>query len=199
MKIAAKIMILIASMMSASVSFADGPIEKATATTVSTPLNQNYKKWQMVDLSKIIEPVKIKLKLPPHAVISKNLNGNADIQLGGHSVLTVAPIAVVDVKEAMQTASDFYLNNEGYSHAKKIMGDSNGFVYTRQMKTEQNGHTYPAQSHFVYYLTGKDGVVYEISEDVSLEGMLEVKPGDFTEARAKTLYQFIKQNAQVVQ
>ncbi|UYZ61569.1 hypothetical protein [Hymenobacter weizhouensis] len=169
--------------------------EAAAPAAGTAPLDVST--WQPTDLSKLVPELPITLNLPAGVKMEKNGNGGIDIQLSDKSLLTASFPAVSSVKEAMATDEDYYIKNDMYQDARKVVDEPHGFVYTRRMKPEQNGTTYEPESHFVYYLEGKDGAIYQLAEDRTMDGMSNAKGSDYPERRAKELYEAVKKSAKL--
>ena len=165
----------------------------------SSSTSFNFDRWIERDLRKISDIVNIKMKVPPGAMLSRNGNGNVEVDLGDLGMLTVSQLWASDLAEAKSVDKSYYLKHDLHTDARELLNESNGFIYSRRIRTEENGHTYPLETHFVYYLVSRDGAIYSITEDVKIDRMNDVNAATFPPARAQALYNFVKRTAQVIE
>ncbi|MEO6772360.1 MAG: hypothetical protein ABI467_04975 [Kofleriaceae bacterium] len=150
--------------------------------------------WVVKDLHAVAPLIHVSMKVPRAATLEKNGNGGVDIKIADAYMLTVGAIAVASIDEAKQSDKSLTVANaSSYINGKVLSEEPNGFIYTMQMKTEDNGHTYQPEAHFAYYLN-KDGAIYSILDQRPLEAFSA--PGStYSEALAKQVYALVKGSA----
>lgn len=152
--------------------------------------------WAATDLSAISNFIPIIINLPKDAKMEKNGNGGVDVYLNKAYTITVSTTTDGTVKEAMESDKSLNVNNTtSYTNGKMIVDEPNGFVYSMQMKDEENGTKYEPEAHFFCYME-KDGAVYSIMDVRPMDnGFL---PGSvYTEDNAKKLYDIVKSSAKL--
>ena len=179
---------------------ADGDKPGATAdkaTEAAAPgIKINEADWVVKNLHDTAPLINISMKVPKDAKLEKNGNGGVDVKIAEAYMLTVSAIAVSSIDEGKQSDKSLTIGNaSSYINGKVLSEDPNGFVYTMQMKTEENGHTYQPEAHFAYYLN-KDGAIYSILDQRPLEAF-SAPGGTYSEALAKQVYGLVKGSAKV--
>jgi hypothetical protein len=170
-----------------------GAAKGGEATAPATVVNEAD--WGVKNLHDVAPLINVSMKVPKSATLEKNGNGGVDIHVSKASVITVSNLAVGSVKEAMDGDKSMTIKASNYINGKALIDEPNGFVYSMQMKTEENGHTYEPEAHFAFYLE-KDGAVYSIQEGRSMDGFSE--PGSaFGEDAAKKMYAIVKGSAKI--
>ena len=177
---------------------ADGDKPGATAdkaTEAAAPgIKINEADWVVKNLHDTAPLINISMKVPKDAKLEKNGNGGVDVKVADAYMLTVSAIAVSSIDEGKQSDKSLTVGNaSSYINGKVLSEDPNGFVYTMQMKTEENGHTYQPEAHFAYYLN-KDGAIYSILDQRPLEAF-SAPGGTYSEALAKQVYGLVKGSA----
>lgn len=179
---------------------ADGASDKAAdnaakPTEAAAPsIKINEADWVVKDLHEVAPLIHVSMKVPKDAKLEKNGNGGVDIKIAETYMLTVGAIAVSSIDEAKQSDKSLTVANaSSYINGKVLSEDPNGFIYTMQMKTEENGHTYQPEVHFAYYLN-KDGAIYSILDQRPLEAF-SAPGGTYSEALAKQVYALVKGSA----
>jgi len=177
---------------------ADGDKPGATAdkaTEAAAPgIKINEADWVVKNLHDTAPLINISMKVPKDAKLEKNGNGGVDVKVADAYMLTVSAIAVSSIDEGKQSDKSLTISNaSSYINGKVLSEDPNGFVYTMQMKTEENGHTYQPEAHFAYYLN-KDGAIYSILDQRPLEAF-SAPGGTYSEALAKQVYGLVKGSA----
>jgi hypothetical protein len=170
---------------------ADKPTEPAAPS-----IKINEADWVVKDLHQVAPLINVSMKVPKDATLEKNGNGGVDVKVADAYMLTVSAIAVSSIDEAKQSDKSLTVANaSSYINGKVLTEEPNGFIYTMQMKTEENGHTYQPEAHFAYYLN-KDGAIYSILDQRPLEAFSA--PGStYSEALAKQVYGLVKGSAKV--
>lgn len=192
------------TVLAGSILFAScgAPSEKKENTTtveeaVTTPtptLTINEADWVEQNLSPVSSFINISVKLPKDAKLEKNGNGGVDVRLNDFYMLTVSSIAVSSIKDAMDSDKSLTINNaSSYINGKVLLEEPNGFVYSMQMKDEENGIKYEPEAHFAYYVE-KDGAIYSILDQRPLDNF-SVKGSAYSEDIAKKIYALIKSSA----
>jgi len=167
----------------------DTPKETAPAISIDATT------WEAADLSTVSTMIPIMLNLPKDVKTEKNMNGGVDIFLNDAMILTVSNLFVSTVADAIQSEKDYTVNNSSYINSKLVVDEPNGFVYTYQMKDEENGFKYEAESHFIFYLE-KDGAIYSVKDERPMDNYF--LPGStYTEENAVKLYEAIKASATI--
>lgn len=149
--------------------------------------------WAEADLSSISTLIPVTVKLPKDAKMEKNGNGGVDIHISDWYLITVSNIMASDIKSAITDTKSATVNHQGHQDGKIVLEESNGFVYTYTMKTEQNGTKYQPESHFVYFIE-KDGAIYSFESSRPLDNYA-VAGSAYTEDIAKQIYNIIKSSA----
>jgi hypothetical protein len=172
---------------------ADG---KDAAPAVEVPqLKINEADWVAKNLKDVSPLINVTIKAPKDATFEKNGNGGVDIKLAGFYMLTVGNLAVGGLKEALEWGDASSVKNSSYKDGKKLVEEPNGFVFTYQMKDEDNGTKYAPETHFYYFLE-KDGAVYSINDAKPLDAF-STPPQAYTEALARQVYGLVKASATV--
>lgn len=155
----------------------------------------NEADWVVKNLHDTAPLINVTMKVPKDAKLEKNGNGGVDITLNENYMITVGAIAVSNIDEAKKGDKSMTTESTSMQGGKIVSEEPNGFVYTEQMKTEDNGHTYEPESHFAFYLD-KDSAVYSILDARTMAGFSA--PGSiYTEALAKQVYGIVKGSAKV--
>jgi hypothetical protein len=155
----------------------------------------NEADWVVKNLHDTAPLINVTMKVPKDAKLEKNGNGGVDITLNENYMITVGAIAVSSIDEAKKDDKSMTTESTSKQGGKILSEDPNGFVYTEQMKTEENGHTYEPEAHFAFYLN-KDGAIYSILDARTMSGFNA--PGSiYTEALAKQVYGIVKGSAKV--
>ncbi len=151
--------------------------------------------WVMKDLHAVSPLVNISMKVPKDAKLEKNGNGGVDVTIDENYQLTIGNIAVSSIDEAKKSDKSLTIENaSSYINGKVLSEDPNGFVYTMQMKDEDNGTKYQPEAHFAYYIE-KDGAVYSILDAKPLTSSLSIPGSTYSEALAKQVYAIVKGSA----
>ncbi len=166
----------------------------AAVTTLAPTMVINDAAWADQNLKQVSSFINISLKLPKEAKTEKNGNGGVDIRISDFYMVTVSAIAVSSIKDAMESDKSLTVNNKSsYINGKIISEEPNGFVYSMQMKDEENGTKYEPETHFAYYVE-KDGAIYSI-QDVRPLDNFSVKGSAYSEDIAKKIYAIVKASA----
>lgn len=170
----------------------DKTVEAAPEKVAQIKINEAD--WVVKDLHETAPLIHVSMKVPKDAKLEKNGNGGVDIKIAEAYMLTVSAIAVSNIDEAKKSDKSLTTENaSSYINGKVLSEDKDGFVYTMQMKTEANGHTYQPEAHFAVYLD-KDGAIYSILDQRPLEAFSA--PGStYSEALAKQVYGIVKSSA----
>lgn len=165
-----------------------GEDKKGPAITI------NEADWVPKNLHDVAPLINITMKVPKDAKLEKNGNGGVDIRVSPVYQITVSNIAVSNVAEAIKSDKSLTVDaKDKYSMTKVLSEEPNGFVYTIQMKPEENGNTYEAESHFAFYVE-KDGAIYSILDDKPLDAFST--PGStYTTDVANKVYGIVKGSA----
>ncbi len=152
-------------------------------------------RWVVKDLHEVSPLIHLSMKVPKDAKLEKNGNGGVDVKIAKAYKLTVSVVGVSKIDEAKQADKALTIDNaDSYINGKVLSEEPDGFLYTMQMKTETNGHTYQPEVHFAYYLAKKDGAVYSILDRCPLEAF-DVPGSIYSEALAKQVYGLVKGSA----
>ena len=181
------------------------PAGEAKTTEAKTPAKADIKApamvineadWEIKDLHTVSHLINISMKVPKGAKLEKNGNGGVDITISPTYMLTVSNMAVSNVKEGLDGTKSLTIGNtSSYINGKVISEEANGFVYSMQMKTEENGNTYQPEAHFAYYVE-KDGAIYAVTDPRPLDAFMA--PGStWSEEPAKKVYEIVKSSAKV--
>ncbi len=154
----------------------------------------NEADWVPKNLHDVAPLINITMKVPKDAKMEKNGNGGVDIRVNEVYVITVSQIAVSNVAEAIKSDKSLTVERKDrYSMTKVLSEEPTGFVYTVQMKPEENGNTYEAESHFAWYVE-KEGAIYSILDDKPLDAFST--PGStYTPEIANKVYGIVKASA----
>lgn len=165
-----------------------GEDKKGPAITI------NEADWVPKNLHDVAPLINITMKVPKDAKLEKNGNGGVDIRVSPVYQITVSNIAVSNVAEAIKSDKSLTVDaKDKYSMTKVLSEEPNGFVYTVQMKPEENGNTYEPESHFAFYVE-KDGAIYSILDDKPLDAFST--PGStYTPDVANKVYGIVKGSA----
>lgn len=153
----------------------------------------NEADWVVKNLHDTAPLVNISMKVPKDAKLEKNGNGGVDVTITENYMITVSQIAVSTIDEAKKGDKSLTIESTSYQNGKVLSEDPNGFVYTEQMKTEENGHAYEPESHFAFYLN-KEGAIYSILDARTMSGF-NAGGSMFPEALAKQVYGIVKGSA----
>jgi hypothetical protein len=165
------------------------------AGSKAAAIKVNEADWVVKNLHDTAPLINVSMKVPKAAKLEKNGNGGVDITLDENYMITVGAIAVSNIDEAKKGDKSMTTESTSKQGGKILSEEPNGFVYTEQMKTEENGHAYEPESHFAFYLD-KDGAVYSILDSRTMSGFNA--PGSiYTEALAKQVYGIVKGSAKV--
>lgn len=154
----------------------------------------NEADWVPKNLHDVAPMINITMKVPKDAKMEKNGNGGVDIRVNEVYVITVSNLAVSNVAEAIKSDKSLTVERKDkYSMTKVLSEEPTGFVYTVQMKPEENGNTYEAESHFAFYVE-KEGAIYSILDDKPMDAYST--PGStYTPDVANKVYGIVKASA----
>ena len=154
----------------------------------------NEADWVPKNLHDVAPMINITMKVPKDAKMEKNGNGGVDIRVNEVYVITVSNLAVSNVAEAIKSDKSLTVERKDkYSMTKVLSEEATGFVYTVQMKPEENGNTYEAESHFAFYVE-KEGAIYSILDDKPMDAYST--PGStYTPDVANKVYGIVKASA----
>lgn len=173
----------------------DASIEAESPTIKAPEINIDGASWAASDLSTASEMIPVMLNLPKEAKTEQNGNGGVDVKLNEAYTITIAAVAVSSIKEAIESDKSLTINNTSYKNGKIISEEPNGFVYSVQMKDEENGTKYEPEAHFAYYLE-RNGAIYSILDTRPMDNSF--LPGStYTEENAKKLYDLVKTSAKL--
>lgn len=171
-----------------------GADAKDAAPAVELPkLTINEADWVEKNLKDVSPMINVTIKAPKDATFEKNGNGGVDIKLAGFYMLTVGNLAVSSLKEALEWGDSSSIGNSSFKDGKKLLEEPNGFVFTYQMKDEDNGTKYAPESHF-YYFIEKDGAVYSVNDTKPMDAF-STPAAAYTEALARQVYGLVKASA----
>jgi hypothetical protein len=161
------------------------PAPKAPTMTV------NEADWVVTDLKATSPMINLSMKVPKDAKLEKNGNGGVDVILNDFYMLTVSNLAVSNVAEAIKSDKSLTVESTSYVNPKVLTEEPNGFVYTIQMKPEENGTKYEPEAHFAFYVE-KDGAIYSIQD----QRKSFTAPGSaYSDAIATKIYAIVKGSA----
>ncbi len=170
-----------------------GGAAKTTESAKGPTMTVNEADWVEKDLSTVSPMIRVTMKVPKDAKLEKNGNGGVDITLAPHYVIQVSNMAVSNAAEALANRKELSIEHTGYINGKVLTEEPNGFIYTMQMKTEENGNTYQPEVHWAVALD-KDGAIYLINDERSMDGFST--PGSaWSEPLAKQIYAIVKASA----
>ena len=173
---------------------ADAKDAKDAAPAVEVPtLKINEADWVEKNLKDVSPLINVTIKAPKDATFEKNGNGGVDIKLAGFYMLTVGNLAVGGIKEAIEWGNSSSIGDSSFKDGKKLLEEANGFVFTYQMKDEENGTKYAPESHF-YYIIEKDGAVYSVNDTKPMDAF-STPAAAYTEALARQVYGLVKASA----
>jgi hypothetical protein len=173
---------------------ADAKDAKDAAPAVEVPtLKINEADWVEKNLKDVSPLINVTIKAPKDATFEKNGNGGVDIKLAGFYMLTVGNLAVSGIKEAIEWGNSSSIGDSSFKDGKKLLEEANGFVFTYQMKDEENGTKYAPESHF-YYFIEKDGAVYSVNDTKPMDAF-STPAAAYTEALARQVYGLVKASA----
>lgn len=154
----------------------------------------NEADWVAKDLHAIAPLVNLTMRVPKDAKLEKNGNGGVDIRVGDLYLLTVSTLAVSNIAEAMKGDKDLGVNaKDKYINTKIVSEEPTGFIYTIQMKDEENGTKYQPETHFAVYVE-KEGAFYSITDQRPLDHF-DAPGSAYSEAIAKQVYAIVKGSA----
>ncbi len=147
--------------------------------------------WVAKNLHDVAPLINVTMKVPKDAKLEKNGNGGVDIRVNELYLLTVSQLAVSGIPEAIKSDKSLTVERkDSYINTKVLSEDPNGFVYTMQMKDEENGTKYQPEVHFAYYLD-KDGAIYSVLDQKPLDAWST--PGSVYSAEvANKVYAIVK-------
>ncbi len=175
---------------------ADAKDTKDAAPAVEVPtMTINEADWVAKNLKDVSPMINVTVKAPKDATFEKNGNGGVDIKLAPFYMLTVGNLAVSSMKEAIEWGDSSSIKNSSFQNGKKLLEDPNGFVFTYQMKDEENGTKYAPESHFYYFLE-KDGAVYSFNDTKPMDAF-STPPQAYTDALARQVFGLVKASATV--
>ncbi|MBA3820227.1 MAG: hypothetical protein H0X17_15145 [Deltaproteobacteria bacterium] len=149
--------------------------------------------WVEKDLKQVSPLVNITMKVPKDATLEKNGNGGVDVLVSDFYMLTVSNLAVSNVAEAITSDKSLSIGHSSYINGKVLVEEPTGFIYTMQMKDEENGTKYQPETHFAYYVE-KDGAIYSIKDEKPMKAFST--PGSaYTEDLAKRVHAIVKSSA----
>ncbi len=151
--------------------------------------------WEATDLSALSPLTPIILNLPKGVKMEKNGNGGVDVFLNNAYQITVSNLAVSSLAEALDNLKALGINHSSYQNGKIEKEDPKGFVYTYQMKDEENGTKYQPESHFCY-VVDKDGAFYTIQDVRPLDNFF-LAGSTYTLDNAQKLFDAVKASAKV--
>jgi hypothetical protein len=188
----------LASTVAACSSKKDDAATSAAKTAAGAPaaaptLTINEADWVEKDLSTVAPLAAITMKVPKDATLEKNGNGGVDIKIGSFYMITVTASAVSSIAEGIKDQKSLTTESSSYQNGKVLAEEPNGFVYSMQMKTEDNGTTYQPEAHFAFYVE-KDGAVWEIHDERPLDAF-DLPGSAWSEALAKQVYGIVKASA----
>jgi len=167
---------------------------KDAAPAVEVPkLTINEADWVEKNLKDVSPMINVTIKAPKDATFEKNGNGGVDIKLAGFYMLTVGNLAVGSLKDALEWGNASSIGDSSFKDGKKLLEEPNGFVFTYQMKDEENGTKYSPESHFYYFLE-KDGAVYSVNDTKPMDAF-STPAAAYTEALARQVYGLVKASA----
>ena len=154
----------------------------------------NEADWVAKNLHDTAPLINITMKVPKDAKLEKNGNGGVDIKVNDVYLITVSNVAVSNVAEAIKSDKSLTVERKDrYSMTKILSEEPTGFVYTVQMKPEENGNTYEAESHFAWYVE-KEGAIYSILDDKPMDAFST--PGStYTPEIANKVFGIVKASA----
>jgi hypothetical protein len=166
--------------------------DKATGELAPT-IKLNEADWMVKNLHDTSPLINISMKVPKDAKLEKNGNGGVDVLVDDLYTITVSNLAVSNVAEAVKSDKSLSIGNSSYINAKALTDEPNGFVYTEQMKDEENGTKYQPEAHFAVYVE-KDGAVYSVLDARGPKAVMT--PGStYSPALASQVYGIIKGSA----
>ncbi len=169
----------------------------AVKTDIKAPaMVINEADWEVKDLHTIAKLINISMKVPKGAKMVENGNGGVDIAVSPTYMLTVSNVAISNVKEGIDGIKSMNIGEtSSYINGKVISEEPNGFLYSMQMKTEENGNTYQPEAHFAFYVE-KDGAIYSVTDPRPLDAF-DAPGSTWSEDTAKKVYEIIKSSAKV--
>ena len=152
--------------------------------------------WVAKNLHDVAPLINITMRVPKAAKLEKNGNGGVDITVSPFYMLTVSAIAVSNVAEGIKSDKSMTVDaKDRYINIKVLADEPNGFVYTYQMKDEENGTKYQPEAHFAFYVE-KDGAIYSILDQRPLDAFST--PGSaYSQDIATKVYAIVKGSAKV--
>jgi hypothetical protein len=168
-------------------------VEPAAPKAAGITINEGD--WVVKNLHDTAPLINVSMKVPKSAKLEKNGNGGVDITIADNYQLTVGAIAVSSIDEAKKSDKSLTVESTSYINGKVLTDEPSGFIYTEQMKTEENGHTYQPETHFGFYLN-KDGAIYSVL-DARPMSSFDAPGSTYSEALAKQVYGIVKGSAKV--
>jgi hypothetical protein len=140
---------------------------KAPAKAPTTTINDAD--WVAKDLHEVAPMIHVTMRVPKDAKLEKNGNGGVDVHVNDVYMLTVSAIAVSNIAEGIESDKSMTVGRaDQYINTKLLVDEPTGFVYTVQLKDEENGTKYEPETHFAHYLD-KEGAIYSILDQRPME------------------------------
>ena len=173
---------------------ASAPVAEAKAKAPSMTINDAD--WVAKDLHAVAPLINVTMRVPKDAKLEKNGNGGVDVHVNDVYMLTVSALAVSNIAEGIKGDKSLTVERKDqYINTKVLSEDPNGFVYTMQMKDEENGTKYEPEAHFAFYVE-KDGAIYSILDQRPMEAFSA--PGStYSQDTATKVYAIVKGSAKV--
>ena len=170
------------------------PAAEAKAKAPSMTINDAD--WVAKDLHAVAPLINVTMRVPKDAKLEKNGNGGVDVHVNDVYMLTVSALAVSNIAEGIKGDKSLTVERKDqYINTKVLSEDPNGFVYTMQMKDEENGTKYEPEAHFAFYVE-KDGAIYSILDQRPMEAFSA--PGStYSQDTATKVYAIVKGSAKV--
>jgi len=170
------------------------PAAEAKAKAPSMTINDAD--WVAKDLHAVAPLINVTMRVPKDAKLEKNGNGGVDVHVNDVYMLTVSALAVSNIAEGIKGDKSLTVERKDqYINTKVLSEDPNGFVYTMQMKDEENGTKYEPEAHFAFYVE-KDGAIYSILDQRPMEAF--GAPGStYSQDTATKVYAIVKGSAKV--
>jgi hypothetical protein len=158
------------------------------AAIVST----NKDDWKEADLKAVVPVVHLRCAVPKGATLSENGNGGVDISIGENYLIHVyGPLYTESLNESMNVNKEGIRNDQISIFEKFLKEESQGYIYTTHLKTEENGKTYPTAAHFKYWIKTSNGNIFSIEDAVPISKIGEIEDR-FTPEVATAVYTIIK-------
>jgi hypothetical protein len=172
-----------------------------SSTTTNPTFSFKESEMKTVDLSTISDYVNVIMKLPKNAKVIKNGNGMIDILLDKNYIVTVSQCLIMSnfkLKELIVNQKKLFLDESSISLKGIITREEpNGFIYTSQIKTEENGRKYEPEHHFSYSFTNNKEM-YTVYDNVPIELIGQSGNGlIYTKNNANALYDWVKASVKI--